>query len=493
MTDDRPLRLASALFGLVLGPGCVGDTSPPARPDVLLVILDTVRADAVRPDTAPYFEALATRGVRFDDATAPASWTWPSHASLFTGEPPWVHGAHAVPLGVGVRTSEREVRVSPLRTDLPTLAERFADAGYRTTSLAANPFLAAVTGLPRGFEHVEHHDTDEAVVTAALHEIDRQEPRPTLLFVNLMAAHAPYGLSRATGHLAPTLEASATPDWATPFVTEAPAFDFHHGTSPGVPTGVQRYLAGELEVPEDGMSWLRELYEGEVTAADESLGRLLEAWSAAHPDGIVAVSSDHGEAFGEHHQIEHGGLPYPEQTHVPLLLAAPGLPAGTRVSTPVQLHDLHPTLLELADIDQPTWSLVDATSGVPRPGDIIAASWPMTHRSRPLGGRHAVGWHLLRRGETAALVSTKEAVQFEGSFASAEGPTVVIDEVPGWIELYDLSDDPGMTRDLSQERPDEPLLQRARAEHPVALGVGEATSLPDDLVQRLQALGYVEP
>ena len=115
-------------------------------PNVLLVVLDTVRADRLSAygherATSPRLTELASRGVLFRDVTAPDNWTWPTHASIFTGQPPWVHGAHFGEDDGAVQFSWGPAATA-MREDLPTLAERFARAGYRTGFLTANRVIA---------------------------------------------------------------------------------------------------------------------------------------------------------------------------------------------------------------------------------------------------------------------------------------------------------------------------------------------------------------
>ena len=146
-------------------------------PDVLLVVLDTVRPDRLSPygherATSPELAALARRGVLFEDVTAPSNWTWPTHASIFTGKPPWEHGAH---FGRG----DREVHfhwggfARPMRRDLPTLAEKFAAAGYRTVFLNANPVLKSplADSITRGFERKRFAGKDVRLLDAARAEL----------------------------------------------------------------------------------------------------------------------------------------------------------------------------------------------------------------------------------------------------------------------------------------------------------------------------------
>jgi arylsulfatase A-like enzyme len=155
------LQRSLAPLGLLAGAALLlmaCESPEPAPPPVLLVVMDTVRADRTstygyaRPTTIQ-LDAVARAGVVFEDVTAPGSWTWPSHASLFTGRPPWEHGAHlvtreqAASLARNAVVEGSEVMVGRMRTDLPTLAERFAEAGYRTRALFSNEWLAADLGL----------------------------------------------------------------------------------------------------------------------------------------------------------------------------------------------------------------------------------------------------------------------------------------------------------------------------------------------------------
>ena len=131
------------LFTILVGLGLGCDTSPApettppkASPDVLIIVLDTVRADMMstyghKHPTSPQLDAIADAGVTFEDVTAPSSWTWPSHASLFTGKAPWEHGAHASIQAEGIGLASGHWGLLAMRSDLPTMAEQFAAAGYR--------------------------------------------------------------------------------------------------------------------------------------------------------------------------------------------------------------------------------------------------------------------------------------------------------------------------------------------------------------------------
>jgi arylsulfatase A-like enzyme len=467
---------------------------PSAPPPVLLVVLDTVRADRTstygyeRPTTIQ-LDALAAAGVVFEDVTASAPWTWPSHASLFTGEAPWVHGAHLV----SPDAAAHEVDGLPLagiRAELPTLAERFARAGYRTVSLAANELLRPELGLVRGFERARHFEHDGQVLEAARAEIARaDDARPLFLFVNLMSAHSPYreGPGPWAAARPEWLGEDAAPEWARPYLTREGGRGIDLARvpeDPAVSDGITRYLAGELAIPPEGFALLSQLYDAGVRQADFVLGRILEDFAARHPEGVVAVTADHGEALGEHAQLGHLASVYPEVLAVPLVLAAPGrLPAGRRVAEPVEMRRLHATLLDLAGLAPRRDSLVPlaradreqsagaadaARRRAPGRAPVSASAWPYAPWARHLGGRFARRLHLYRVGA--------EALVWDGE----QG-----------VELYDLARDPGMRSDLARVRAERAreLLALAR-EHFAAAAEGERLALEDDVQERLRALGY---
>lgn len=472
--------LGLALLTLFAG-GC---SSEQAHPDVLIVVLDTVRADRLAAygherSTGLLLEKLAREhGVLFEDVTAPSPWTWPSHASLFTGESPWVHGAHLATHESGANTLEQHgMRVTQIREDLPTLAERFAAAGYRTVGLASNPWLDPELGLMRGFKIARLLENDLEVVEAARAEIAADPAQPLFLFVNLMAAHMPYYESGAPWLEAhgEKLEPKTAPAWLRPYLMQDAGvrgvnLELH---APGSEySGVVDFIRGDLDIPPEGMEFLRDLYDGELARADRLFSDILERWTSVRGDQIVVVTSDHGEYFGEHGMLEHRGTVYTPVLRVPLICVAPGrLPAGQRIKVPVSLQRVYPTLLDLAGIATPPGSLLPLVRGEESEEPIAAAAWPVMAWARQIGGRLERRWQLYREHDTALVWDSS-----------------------GTIELYDLSQDPSMTQNLipqQQEQADK-LLARARvhflsSEH---IRTAEVPLSPDQR-KRLRALGYV--
>lgn len=469
-----PLPRWTRWLGLLALPACA---EPPPPPSVLVVVMDTVRADALgaygNPRAiSPQFDAVAKAGVLFTDVTAPGTWTWPCHAALFTGEPPWVSGAHNALAKDGMEL-DQWLHVSPMRTDLVTLADRFNAAGYRTAAYVSNALLAANRGLTRGFQETRVFEADAEVTAAAVARF-AETGSPHLVFVNYMRAHSPYNLVPATWTLPhqAALEGEGVPEWARPYLDFPPGLSLMEHDTEGL-TGLERYARGELKIPPEGLQLLRDLYEGEVMQVDYEVHNLIAAWIELHPTGVVVLTSDHGESFGEHGLMGHGTQPYPELTHVPLAIAAPGrLEGGQRYEGPVQLQDLYGTILQLAGLEAPGWTLVDALVGTPREGPILSALWARSRLSETVGGRAAESWRLIREGSWAALVGSG-----------------------GSRELYDLSADPGMRTDLAAQRPDElrALAERAVRLIPMSDAADVGMPLSAEDAAKLQELGYVGP
>ena len=301
--------------------GC-GRSAPPDAPErVVLVSIDTLRADHVgcygaSNAATPTLDALAARGARFETAISPAPLTLPSHATLLTGLDPPEHGVR----------SNGSFR---LRDEIPTLAERLHAAGFASAAFVSAFVLDRRFGLARGFDAYDDQlgvqDEDIGVasrpagqtIDAALAWLD-DAPERFFLFVHLYDPHAPY---------------------------EPP----------------EPHRTRQLGRP----------YDGEIAYADAELGRLLAALEARFPDGgnLVVVTADHGESLGEHGEPTHAFTIYDATQRVPLLMAGPGVPAGRVVPSLARLADVMPTVLALAGQPAPPAatgrSLLPALRGEP--------------------------------------------------------------------------------------------------------------------------------
>lgn len=288
------LAIASTLLS-----GCTRSADPPAapaqRPSILLVTLDTTRADAIGPDAAgadtPAFNALAARGLRFTQAYAVAPETLPSHASMMTG---------LYPAGHGVHENGRH-----LAAGHPTLAERLQGAGYRTAAFVSSFVLTRRFGLARGFDLYDDQlpgdvERDAAATTdRALEFLKTPGTEPLFLWVHYFDPHAPY------------------------------------------------------EPPEPFRSrFAAKPYAGEVAWMDSQLGRLVPAFESRAPSpAAIVVAGDHGEGLGDHGESQHGHLIYQSTMHVPLAIAGPGVQAGVHTA-PASIRRVYHTVLDWAGLDR---------------------------------------------------------------------------------------------------------------------------------------------
>lgn len=299
----RALGAAVLLFLAVAGCNRVELTTAPdlERPNVLLVTIDTLRADRLGAYGAqgvetPRLDALAAAGARFETAIAPAPLTLPSHASLLTGLDPPRHGV-------------RHNGVYRLDAGIETLAERFRAAGYATGAVTGAAVLARRYGLDQGFESYDDG-------TSAQRFLERSAADVT---------------DRAL-------------DWlggaARPFLLWTHYYDPHHDYRPPQPFA-ERFAASP--------------YDGEIAYVDAQLGRLLDGLEReeSRRPTLILVTSDHGESLGEHGESTHSYTLYDAALRVPLILAGPGVPRGRVVESLVRGVDVAPTLLALTGLPVP--------------------------------------------------------------------------------------------------------------------------------------------
>ena len=328
--------------------------APDGAPNVLLIILDTVRAANLSlygygRETTPNLKTFATGGVRFDQAFSAAPWTLPSHASLVTGR--WPHELTAD-------------WVTPLDGQYPTLAEFFTRHGYLTGGFVANVgYVAREFGMARGFSHYQDYPITVATILQSSsigRKIDRSQQLRKLVRSDQHMVRVP----------APTINGGLL-DWLDengkrPFFAMLNYYDAHGPYLPPAPydrmfdpkgrpnnySALHRYLSRPSPTPPAAAMIEREMaqYDGALAYLDHELGDLfreLERRGMLN-NTIVIVTADHGEEFGEHGVFDHGNSLYRPAVHVPLLIVAPGhAPAGTRVGAAVTLRDIAHTLAEL--------------------------------------------------------------------------------------------------------------------------------------------------
>lgn len=476
----RALLIASSLGALALAfPSACGREEEP-RPDIVLLVIDTLRADRLscygypRP-TSPNLDALAAEGTLFEYATAQASWTLVSMTSLWAGryvtdfvespDPSW-----------------------------PVLAETFQRAGYRTIGRSGNPLLQEGTSFARGFDDYAcfgvkgprggYPSADRLVADVwepldrALVKDARGQRKPILLYLQPYDPHAPYK------HHAE-------------FEAELPLA----GAPRLEPEGWHREKLERFgpPAPADDPGWARAFdhlhrmrgeYEQEIRFLDRQIGILLAGLRerGVLDNALIAIVADHGEGLWDHltplppeklaeyppEHIFYGGHGYTlfqESIHTPFILWGAGVPRGKRVSEPVENVDLFPTLLELTGLAPPTRlhgrSLVDLMRGE-------HGEW---RRYVFAAVRHIASVHDLQTGlklvEPTGLGKRKEIEP----------------------QLFHLPSDPRELRDLAAERPAEverlsAILADWRRAHPVGVTKGERRT--PEQIELMRGLGYTE-
>ena len=449
--------------------------SSPEQPNVVLIVMDTLRADRLstygyeRP-TSPNLDRLAKRGLVFEEAHSTASWTWPSTASILTGLQPEVHG---------VEDSD----ACYLADEVETLAEVAQRRGLTTAAWSGNPLIVPDKNFDQGFEFFVHGKgalrKSKLFAPAALEWIENTGDTRFFLYLHLVDPHAP-------AHPKPegrALFASTVPDDFSPrAINEYDALlrDGEGHAADGTST------LDEL-VPADHQRWISDLYDAQVWTGDMWLGRVLDQLERSGLDDrtIVVFTSDHGEELFDHGTLTHGRTLYREVVHVPLVMAGPGIPAGTRVPEAVSNRHIAPTLARLMGDRLPAVS--DALDLADLGADPMINELPLTFSTTQgwWNGQHPVEIHGLRRGALVLHVAP-EAAPWGGAVPG-----------PGELRLFDVRADPEESIDLSKEwdavaqgmrlqletqRAD--LAQRKVAA--TAVPAGEAT------LDTLRALGYID-
>ena len=464
-------------------------SSTPGRPNIILLSLDTVRADHLSVygysrDTTPNLRRLAKEGTIYTQAISTGDMTLTAHASIFTGLYPDSHRAYfdvEHPMG------------RPLSDDIDTLAEIFAAQGYQTAAIVANTaFLSPDYGLAQGFAYYDsrspvvllgtapdyslrkilrdmfayvsvprqfdqeyrHAGQINAEVYSTLRSL-RTQGKPFFLFVNYMDAHSPY--------IPPSPYDTLYPGKLSRFTSEQSAELF------------DAVMREQTTIPENLKAHLISQYDGSIRYLDAQIAEIITYLKTKHlwNDCLFIVTGDHGEAFGDRGLLEHGVSVYKNQVHVPLLIKYPIGGAGLVEPRSVSTADIFAVI---RDVVRSSDGSQNQASGpleehVPADRVVVAASFP-----------------------TPWLIGYGRAFQrIERAFY--RGRYKLIIATSGKRELYDLALDPNETRSIYQERQDVAqelesisgrwLQQAVRFKRNPSRNVNQQT------LDRLKSLGYV--
>ena len=368
--DMQPLRVAPGT------PSTPSTTSPVStnRPDIVLITIDTFRADRIGRGFTPTIDQVAARGVRFRNARTTVPLTLPAHASLLTGQLPGVHGVR-----------ENGATLPP---DAPRIAPVLKNAGYATGGFVGAFVLDRRFGLAAGFDRY-----DDGV---------RRDPRAVdRLEAERSAAHV---VDSALAWLS-TVRSS--------FFLWVHLYDPHIPYAP--PDEFRRRAGGDA-------------YDGEIAYADAQVGRLLDAIAARSRDRapFVAILGDHGEGLGEHGERTHGMLAYDTTLRIPLVVAGPGIAPGV-IDAPASIVDVMPTLLGLAGGIELGGARLDGTDLLrngPADRDVVAETmYPRAAAWHPLSVLAGERWKLIKSSEVELYDLAHDPS--EATDVAASHPTIV--------------------------------------------------------------------
>lgn len=478
--------LGRALVGALVGvlAACTEPTEPavevvgpPARPNLLLYLVDTLRADRLgvygypKP-TSPTLDGLAADGVVFEQAYAPGPWTLPSVVSIMLSQPSCRHGVEI-----------DGVKIAPESTPL---AELLAGAGYRTASLIANAYAGRPAGLERGFDvYAGPVDEPSRHVASFLEQTDETEP--FFIYVHDVRPHDPFDAGDEAMSLFGDVDRRALKRLRNRSLRyrRLTRVDHAAGDPPGTTdnTAEQRRALARLD---EMAAWYHQAYDARVREADDALADTLDVLRerGVLDDTVVVVLSDHGEEFGEHEGWLHDQSVYDEVVRAPLIVRLPRSEhAGTRIDTPVTLLDVAPTLADLAGVPAADGAF-EGTSLVPRIEGRAVSRGPLVPSIRRNRKKYFRPWKETR-GDHNLVVR-------DGRWKA------IWNVEPDTIELYDLAADPGESRNLHAIHPDVATRLRGRARDYLErcsarrAKTGPPGTISDEALERLRALGYVD-
>ncbi len=452
-------------------PLVIGDLPDDPRPNVLLVTLDTTRADHVG-DSTPTIDRLGREGITFENAWSACNATTPSHASILTGLHVLEHGA----------TGNRNL----LGAEHRTLAEELREEGFATAAAVSVGHLQAGTGLGQGFDrfrqaHPEANVEGRHTVEAALGWLEEWDgDRPFFLWVHLFDPHTPYGppaefleaWTARTGIAAPPRE--VTPETVPALMHEASSMEWVEGIS--------------------NLEHVRFLYRAGVAYADELLGRLVGKLEDQDvlARTLVLVTADHGEALSEHSVwFDHRGL-FREVMHVPLVMRLPDAMQGRvtgsgrdlRVDARVSTLDIFPTVVSLLGLEP-----VRGVRGIDLT-DVLAGR---TEADRRLWFEHSRIFQLGTSNGSEYFITTVRDGMSYGPESTEHGGRNWVSAPRGTHHLFDESHDPRLADDLAGDRPERiaELLKLVQGWRDGLEDTAPVTrDVSTDEETRLQAMGY---
>ncbi len=449
------------LFSLLLSPGLARAGAGADRPNILLVAIDTCRADHLSAygyarATTPHIDALARRGVLFESAYAQSNWTLPSFASFLTGKYPRRLGM----FDEGRRLSDFDYTDPELGAAETTLPEALKKAGYRTAGFFTGRYNGPDYGFAQGFDLYRDYRSDvgrkqertesfAAFLPEALDWMEKNKDGPFFIIFNPFELHRPYlppadfikpyageykGVLASTWFSKPVLSSIKKDGEGWSFsLDESTAAAGASRKAKQFPSNYPPVRLGPADI-----DYIIARYDASLTYVDKFIGELAE-WADKHTPGstIIIITGDHGEELGDHGGFLHNTDPpklYQELIHVPLIMDIPAkwLNTGAAVvRQPVELVDLMPTILDLAGASPPPGLQGRSLARLLKGAKKEEAGRAVFAETRGYGVKvqsvKAGAWKLIRTGPRKGA--------------------------PQKAELYDLASDPAEAHDLAGQEP----------------------------------------
>jgi arylsulfatase A-like enzyme len=467
-------RLVPALLAVaLLVPAAACPSGRPQRPNVIVILVDALRADYMGVygfdgPVTPYLDSLARESVLFRNCFTQSPWTKPAVASLFTSLHPQVHGLtnHE---GKYWGDATAGLRTGILPAGARTLAEQLREVGYETAAFVANPWLKATYGFDQGFD-VYHDEKVDFLATADRLAQDvrawrdgRDDRRPYFLYLHFMDVHAPYVGSRRDYELLRASQSVRSDETLLP--VQMPDRRFHN---------IEFRPSWATDEMRREVTYWRTRYASSVRTADRRIGEIVEELRETGELGrsLLVFTSDHGEELFEHGDWSHGQNLFDHQLHIPLFIRNPGgRGGGVEVESFIDLIDLMPTLL--------------AAVGAPVPESV---------QGRDMSA--------LLRGEAVdhPEITFATATQRHPGLYSARTARykLLYDLDSSWERLFEMVEDGAEWENVGPREPHvadelrDRLLTHIRDSLDEGTLESEQAEIPEDLQERLRALGYLQ-
>ncbi len=449
---------------------------PPGAPNIVVVVVDSLRADHCgfmgysRP-TTPGLDALAEKGVVFENALSSSGWTKPAVGTLFTGLIPSNHGAVS---RMSVISGRHGAALNPPALTLP---EILRNRGWRTGVFSNNPNVLHKYGFTQGVEHFSNYwevlgyeaGRAESMTRDVLEWVGGlKEEEPFFAYLHLMDTHYPY--------FAPA-----------PFAGTWDQSGLDLNVNGNL---VERQILGEVEISDAQLARIVDLYDESILYSDAHLAPFIAGLLDSHPNTVVVLVADHGEEFLEHGHLGHGHSLFQELVHIPLVIWAPDLQPG-RVNAQVRLMDIPPSLLEWAAAPIPASMQGKALQPLTRGEESGPRPAPME-----TGGDQQPQWHWRALSDGVWKWIAREAD------LPHSGPEMILSEremAGPYSLLFNLDSDAEEGIDLLPSESGHALrLKDLMADsdwyfppsHVLTLAIRSRDSISEEEAARLAALGY---